>query len=622
MRLTLRHRILLALVPVFVLLAIIGGAAVVLIYSLGDRIDEILRDNYDSVIYMKDLNEAVERIDSSFTFTLAGQEPKGRDQYRQNWPRYMSNLEKEQHNITLPGEGKLVKQLTDLTTQYRTKGDAFYKRTSARARHEDYFAPGGLLAMFTQIKAVSDEIRKLNSDNMEAASRAATQTAHHSLMWFVVGLAVGITVVIVLALRAVNAVLGPVKALTDSALAIGAGNLDQVVPVLFADELGQLAKAFNTMARQLRDFRQTHHARLFRAQQTSQATIDSFPDPVLVVDSQGRVELANPAARHLLGVNPRGMDGGSGVPWQPPEPLRQPLADTLEHQREFVPHGFDQAVIFRDAGRERFFLPRLLPIRDPYGITLGAAILLEDVTRFRLLDEVKSNLVATVSHELKTPLTSIRLVIHLLLEEKTGPLTPKQLELVLDARDNAERLLAMIDNLLDLARLEEGSRHMDLQPVQPAVLLQEAADTVRPRAEDQGVEIIVQTAKDLPTVNADFLQMEHALHNLLDNALNSTPRGGRITLNAEAADGVVTLTVADTGSGIPPEFMPHVFERFFRIPGKGQHSGTGLGLAIVREVVTAHGGTVACDSRPGKGTVFQLMLPISAGQLALATASG
>src|SRR5262249_28867716 len=134
-------------------------------------------------------------------------------------------------------------------------------------------------------------------------------------------------------------------------------------------------------------------------------------------------------------------------PWQPPESLRQPLVRAIQEQQPYLAEGFDRAVAFAINGQDHFFLPRLLPIRDPYGNTLGAALLLQDVTRFRLLDEVKSNLVATVSHELKTPLTSIRLAVHLLLEETVGPLTPKQIELLLDARDNAERLLARVENL-------------------------------------------------------------------------------------------------------------------------------------------------------------------------------
>jgi signal transduction histidine kinase len=207
------------------------------------------------------------------------------------------------------------------------------------------------------------------------------------------------------------------------------------------------------MARQFRDYRQSHKAQLIRAQQTSQATINSFPDPVLVVDRQQHVELANPVARRLFGALPQDPEKEATLVWQPPEPLRQPLAEVLQNQREYLPEGFDKAIPLPVGEETHSFLPRILPIRDSQGVTLGAAVLLEDITRFRLLDEVKSNLVATVSHELKTPLTSIRLAHHLLLEETVGPLTAKQLELLVDARDNAERLLVMVNNLLDLARL-------------------------------------------------------------------------------------------------------------------------------------------------------------------------
>jgi signal transduction histidine kinase len=228
------------------------------------------------------------------------------------------------------------------------------------------------------------------------------------------------------------------------------------------------------------------------------------------------------------------------------------------------------------------------------------------------LDEVKSNLVATVSHELKTPLTSIRLVLHLLLEEQVGPLNPKQLELLVDARDNSERLLVMINNLLDLARLEHGRAQLKLQPERPAELLRSAAEAFQPRADDRGVELGVEAPADLPAVAADADQLQHALQNLLDNALAHTPQGGRITLAAQAGDGRVVFSVTDTGSGIAAEYLPFIFEKYYRVPGDVVPGGSGLGLAIVREIVTAHGGTVQCESRVGDETVFRLSLPVAA----------
>jgi signal transduction histidine kinase len=295
----------------------------------------------------------------------------------------------------------------------------------------------------------------------------------------------------------------------------------------------------------------------------------------------------------------------------PPESLQAPFREALQSQRPYLPEGFDHAILLHADGKDHSFLPHILPIRDPYGVTLGAAVLLQDVTRFRLLDQIKSDLVATASHELKTPLTSIRLAHHLLLEEAVGPLTPKQTELLVDARDNAERLLAVVNDLLDLTRLERGREYLDMKPTTPVDVLRPAAEAIRPRAEDKGISVIIVTPDDLPVVAVDGQRFGHALGNLLDNALTYTERGGQITLSAAQVGDQMEFSVADTGIGIPPEHLPHIFDRFSRIPHQSRGAGTGLGLAIVREIVTAHGGSVTCESQPGQGTTFRIRLPIS-----------
>jgi signal transduction histidine kinase len=612
MSLSLRHRIALTLLPLLLLLAIVGTAGVVLLSRLGNSAGAILRENYDSVIAMERLNEALERIDSSFQFSLSGQQPQARRQFDEYWQPYRENLEIAQNNITLPGERELLEQLTQLSDQYQRAGAAFHESADPdEVRQPAYYGPSGLLQTFQQIKQVSGRIRELNQANMESASREARQLALESLVWFGVGLIAAILLAVVAAWHTVRTVLQPMQSMTQAALGIASGNLDQVVPYSSDDELGQLAQAFNSMARSLREFRQSQSARLLRVQKATQATVDSFPDPVIVLDTEGRVELANPAARRLLGVLPMQPGQTLAVPWQAPEPLRQPLAEALSDQRDYFPEEFDKTILLKSEGRERAALPRILTIRDPGGNTLGAAVLLQDVTRLRLLDQVKSNLVATASHELKTPLTSVRLAVHLLLEEQVGPLNAKQIELLLDARENSERLLAVVNNLLDLARLEQGLRQLNIRPERPEALLRLAADDIALRAVDQGIEVVLDIPPGLPLVTVDATRLQTALQNLLDNALRYTERGGRITLAAHASHAAVTISVTDTGLGIPPEYVPHVFEKFFRVPGRSRGHGTGLGLAIVHEIVTAQGGTITCQSAPQQGTTFRITLPIA-----------
>ena len=495
-----------------------------------------------------------------------------------------------------------------MTARYEELGKRFFDPArSPTDRAADYFQAGGLLEMFRQVKAVSGRIRRLNQDSMEAASKKAHNPATTARAAAAVGLLVALAATGFLAWRTGRTILRPVEDLTRSAQAVGDGRFDQTVTANTGDEIGALVAAFNRMTAQLRDLRQSHAARLLRAQQASQAAIDAFPDPVLVVDRAGRVEMANPAARRVLGVVP---GGDSGSPWEPPDRLRAPLADALLTRQPFLTQSFADAVVYRVGGEERTFIPQVFPVSDPYGNTLGAAVVLNDVTRFRLLDEFKSDLVATASHELKTPLAGLRLAVHLLLEETVGPLSPKQSELLIDARDNTERLVRIVDHLLSLARLERGREQVSVRPEDAGGLLRAAVDRVGPQLAGRRVEVEVDPA-GVPAVAADPERVGHALDNLLVNAAAYTDNGGRITLTARVADGgEVELSVRDTGVGIPAEYLPHVFDKFFRIPGQTRGRGTGLGLAIVQEIIAAHGGRVACESEPGRGTTFRLFLPV------------
>ncbi|MFO0809545.1 MAG: ATP-binding protein [Gemmataceae bacterium] len=609
----LRRRILLTVAPALALLAGLGAAGLVLLTRVSYRIDAILRENYDSVRAMTKLNEALERIDSSFQFALAGREHDAATAFHDNWAVYREAFEFEQKNVTiLPVEQELVDHLNELTRRYDEQGTRFFARpTGDKARTEDYFSATGLLANFRAIKGVATDIHRLNENNMQQASHEARRTARSALAVFGIGVGVAILLGVATAWRLQHVVVGPIEAVANAARAIGSGQLSRTVPVTGTDEVGQLATAFNAMTTRLREYRQTNTDRLLRARQTAQATIDSFPDAVAVVDPEGRVELANSVAIRVLGVAPR--SDKSSTSWQPPESLRDSLEASLRRQQPALTERFDQAVPFRLDGEDHFFLPQVRPIRSPDGDTLGAAVVLTDVTRFRLLDRLKSDLVATVSHELKTPLTSVRLAIHVLLEETIGPLEPKQTELLLDARENTERLLAMIEHLLALAQLEHGRTPFEAKPVDPGVLLQAAADAAAARAEDRHIQIVVEIAETVPPVPVDAARFGHALDNLIDNALTYTEPGGRVTLSAAADGDRVRMAIADTGVGIPAESVPHVFDKFFRVPDPSRPPGTGLGLAIVREVIQACGGEITCESTPGKGTVFHIALPVAGG---------
>jgi len=566
MTLSLRQRILLTVAPLLLLLAGLGSTGAVLLVRLGQRSDAILRENYDSVRAMTQLRFAV----------LAN-----------DWHEIEAQFLIEKNNITiLPDEPRLVEELRVALDRYRVD-----------PQHRG------------EVLRLADAIRDLNENQMQQASEEARRTARVSAVGFGVGVALSVLAALAAAWWLQRTLLEPIRSVTEAATAIGSGQLHLMVPVQSRDEVGQLAEAFNAMTAKLRAYRQTDTERLLRARQTGQATIDSFPDPVIVIDMLGRVEIANPTAQRLLGVHaPR--EGEPRLVWTPPESLRQAVEDALRHQQPVVKQTFDQAVTFRLDGEDRVYLPQIRPIRTSEGELLGAAVVLHDITQFRLLDRLKSDWVATVSHELKTPLTSVRLAVHVLLEEVVGPLEPKQVELLVEARENTERLLKLIEHLLALAKLEDGREQLDLRPTEPMDLLRAAADEAASRAEDKRIEIVIEDVLGLPPVAADPVRLGRALNNLLDNAVTYTEPGGKVVLSATRLDDSrVTLTVSDTGIGIPSEYLPRIFDRFFRVPGREGTPGTGLGLAIVREIVTAHHGEITCESELGRGTTFHITLP-------------
>jgi signal transduction histidine kinase len=610
---TLRNKLLLGITPLVAIMLGLGLFSVVMFSRLGNNIDVILRENYRSVLAAEGMKEALERIDSSLLFAIGGEEKRARAQFEEFRPMFDRNFTIEENNITLPGEQEMVDALRELWGRYFALTGRFYALGPGNRDERTRLYFSELLPTFSAIKREADAILALNQKNMEVEDGRARNAAAVSIRLMMVAVLGAAIVATMIALVLSRSILEPIGAVTRGARAMAQGELDQVVPVVTRDELGELAAAFNTMASTIRAFRESGTARILRARQAAQATIDSFPDPVVVVDRGGSVERVNPSAQRIFSLSaaPEGLT----LPWAPPPQLKAPLAEVLRGGLDSIPTGLDSAICLRDQGQERFFLPRIVAIQHNEGL-LGAAVVLSDVTKFRLVDQLKSDMVATASHELKTPLTGVQMAVHLLLEETVGPLNAKQTELLLAAREESDRLLALVNDLLDLTRIEQGRLQLDLQPVAPESLLAEAVERFAPKADDLGVKLTVEAAAGVPPVEGDAERLGYVFDNLIGNALEFTPRGGAIRVSATAGrDATVRFSVADDGAGIAPEHLPHVFEKFYRAAGSraGRAKGAGLGLAIVKEIVVAHGGQVDVQSQPGRGTVFTFTLPSLAG---------
>ena len=598
----LRQKLSLGFGGLLLLILVIGGQSIYQFRELGQSIDVILRENYRSVVACQEMKEALERMDSGILFVLLGYGSEGEALIRTNEERFAKALKAEMGNITLPGEGEKAAALQDLFSRYRTALHGVMGPAPDRTvRLGRFFRE--VQPLFQQAKDTADEILRMNQTNMNEANDRARRKAAFATRQMALLLTFGFLIAVAFIFFTGRWILRPINRLIHSAEEIRGGNLDLVVQIDSGDEIGRLSEAFNDMAASLREFRRQDQVKLSRTEQATQETLDSLSEAVAIVDLEGRVEISTDVAKSLFGIQVGAY-------------LKDLPFDGLSDLfREVIDSGFPvksnqkQRIFQRFVnGQERFFSFDATPIRNRERQITGVILLLKDVTEQRRLDEMQSGIVSTVSHQLKTPLTSIRMAIHLLLEEKVGPLNEKQAELLLAAREDSDLLHGILANLLDISRMESGRQKMDLQEVSPAALVTEAVTPFRMAARDAGVEMETALPDDLPLVRADAGRIDHVFANLLANALRYTQAGGRITVSAAAEEHDIRFRVADTGIGIPPQYLPQIFDRFFRVPGQEKEAGAGLGLAIAREIVEAHGGRVQVESREGQGTTFSFTL--------------
>jgi signal transduction histidine kinase len=317
----------------------------------------------------------------------------------------------------------------------------------------------------------------------------------------------------------------------------------------------------------------------------------ALPDPVVVFDLTGQGLNVNRAAETVLAIG--ASAAGDALAAAIPEAravLERLRSHVLAGKGPYVPRGFEEALRVAGPDGERYLLPRATPVYAEQGAITGATVVLQDVTRLRRVDELRNDLVATVAHEFRTPLTSLRMAIHLCIEQTAGPLTDRQADLLYAAREDCDRLQSMVDELLDLARIQGGRVELQRKPTPPEALVQAAVDAYG------GAALV------------DRERVQLVLSNLLSNALRHAPAGSTITVGARADDGRVRLEVTDRGPGVPPEYRQSVFEKFFRVPGTAS-SGAGIGLSIAKKIVEAHGGEIGVESAPGQGCTFWFTVP-------------
>ena len=604
----LRTKVMLSLGCLLIILLAMGLFSIDRCSSLGRRIETLGRSN-DAV---EQAIGQMKRSCGSMTGALLTRATDGPTAsvgtFNEAWDKYSAALALVQKDAdTYPEEKKIVEQLVSTSDAYVARARAFLGTPGDLDLGGRKIAQA-LGAETMQMLGHADELSGVHEKALAKDGRdvGADINGTVRLLFFLMILAC--VVAIAASMGLTRGLLNPLASMAHSIQQVGEGDLDQKLAVQSSDEFGMLANSFNKMAAQLRTYRSNTSEELLRLNLTIRATLASFPDPIFVLTSEGTIEFRNPEADQLaLKLLFAGVT-------RLPRKVDEKVEEVRKTGKDFLPTQFQDAIKFHIDGQDLYFLPRIVLLRDDKGITFGVAVILENVTRMLLLDDVKSNLISTVSHELKTPLTSVRMALYLLVEKTVGPLNEKQHDLVATAREDADRLLHTLNDLLDLARLEQGPALLDLQPTDPAKLVDHAVNAAREFAATSNMTLETAIAPGLPKLRVDQQRIAYVFANLLTNAIKYSPPDSTVRVAAETGatrSGLrsIRFSVRDQGAGISPEHQEHIFERFYRVPGTNK-SGAGLGLSIAREIVVAHGGEIGVLNAEGRGSEFMFVLPV------------
>ena len=611
----LRTKILGGYCLILALMMVVWAVAVVNLYQLGRAGEAILQENQLSVQAAENMIQHLERQDSAALLFFLG-DPNSMEQFRNNQIEFVQWLGRARDNLTEPGEEKVIADIDAAYRRYMAllqsmAALAFDDHQEALSFYHKRLFPG-----FMQVRLSCLTLREMNQNAMEKASRHAHRLSVRTIWSMTIVGAVSGSVGLVFSIILSALLLRPLAAMTRATEQLAEGEYDVSLEVSSGDELGRLAKQIVTMSQKLKIFHDLNVGHLIAEKRRGEAILRSIGDGLVVVDETFHISAINPQAAKLLNLFSTEPQGKPVSELLPHEQLIEVIRKTTESgQAPEIPP--EQAEIcFGSEDSRQYFRYSVTPIRSEGGKQVqGAVVLLQDITRLKELDRLKSEFVLAASHELKTPLTGLSMSINLL-QELADQWPQRERDLIRVAHEETARLRALVSDLLDLSRLESGRVEMEIQPLNVAYLFERILVAFHDQANAKGIALNSSIQPDTPEVLADPTKIAWVISNLVSNALRYTSNGGHIRITAEKSQDRVYLAVADDGAGIPAEYRSRIFDKFVQVKGDSK-AGSGLGLAICKEIIKAHGGSIWVESTVGSGSTFTFYLKPASSSVAM-----
>lgn len=604
---TLKGKISLIYFCLVIMIALVGTVSVLNLYKLSKSIDGLMTNNYKSINAVTNMIEAIERQDSAVLIYINVDRQRGIDLFSQNSNVFLKWYNIEYNNITEPGENEYVDRINNYYIKYiKLFSELQEIRNTQGVEKSADFYNFKIMPDFIKVKQELKELIALNEKAMISKKSMAIINTQKSMYTILILSTLAVIGGFLISEFFINKFLKPMHSLTKSIRLVKAGDLNQQINVISQDEIGELASEFNNMTKRLQQYEQSALGKLMAEKNKSVAIVKNISDPLVVLDMNYKIVLLNSACEEFFDIEEEKVMNKHFL-----EAVRN--GELFDHISS-ISQSKDESkerIIFIKSEEDFYFNVVVTKIRDADTNVTGFIVIFQNVTQLKQLEKIKTDFIATVSHEFKTPLTSIMMGTSLILDESIGSMNKKQREIIDAIHEDGERLSTLVNDLLELTKIESGNAIFKISPCCITEIIEESIGRFCEQAEKKEVSLYSRSDENLPEVNADYKKITWVLNNLISNALRYTDAGNEICVSAFARHGKAYISVRDTGTGIPAEYQEKIFDKFVQVEGYDlEVRGTGLGLAIVKEIIEAHGGEIWCESELGTGSTFTFTLPL------------
>ncbi|MEG8946293.1 HAMP domain-containing sensor histidine kinase [Rosettibacter firmus] len=602
---SLRAKIFLGFTVILLIMFLAAIWSIYNFYRLNESINLTMQENYSSIIAADNIGKALDDQLHGLTLMYNQNFEEGEKLFEKSKEDFFYWYDKARKSAYTQEEKNI---LDSLNYEY----DNFLKYLYNNIDYKIYINKKGkafnieFVTIVNQIKDIKKKSNKILEINHQLLNKAVdnTKTITQTATFFIVVILLGaIFISIVFSTKFSNYVVRPLNKLRKSVEHISEGNFNEKIEIdENSDEINSLAEEFNKMSEKLQKYEQLNLSKILFEKKKSELVIESMNEPVLMVDENLNVLLTNKSFNEIFKdvLNDKSklnkLLNLSG------------LENKAENQDQDIYHDKEIVVVKDKDGSRKYFKMIEASLNIPEKEMKGTVYVFNDITKYQELDKMKSEFVAKVSHELKTPLTSMGMAIGIIEDGVAGELTDKQKELITSIKEDYERLNKLVYEILELTKLEANRNRIKFENFEARKLLEHVFKKFEPIAKEKNIELKVSDFSEGAMIKGSYDHMISAIENLIYNSIKFTPNNGKISVEQKVENGKINIIISDTGIGISPENLKKIFDKFIQIDDISPGS-LGLGLSIAKEIIEIHDGEIKAFSQLGKGSTFQIIIP-------------